>query len=464
MLLSYIAEKAVPFFISVISTLITFGVINQLIFLIYKKKVPLSSFLIGTLCMAVPFHFIQFFIHYIFFYPKLLPPIADGIIIFPNPLFVFIYYLITRYIFKLHNSQTIFSLEAIFAAQYFSLLIFKAYSNGFSYIVKSEIAWPAIFVIDLLSMVCTWITMIVLYVVFKILVKKKDLYLEVPSSFPIGNNFNELIIIFFSVCGHYIVLVSVCILLMLNRRSSITGAQILLYIIMGVIVVNCIIDKFRILRIRLMEWQTKSIETSIQSIIHANNEFHNIKHDFYNILQIYGGYMENNDMAGLKKYHNSLLKITKYAGNTLDMLEALKERTAVYTLFDLKSQRAMKLGVKFEVSEISSISRIKMNDLDLCRIFSNSLDNAIEAAVESDEKIVRLHSEQKDDFILVSVANTCSTDVIPSKIFTPGFTTKDNHSGQGLSAISNIITENDNCSMRITCQNRLFTINFKFTT
>jgi signal transduction histidine kinase len=76
-------------------------------------------------------------------------------------------------------------------------------------------------------------------------------------------------------------------------------------------------------------------------------------------------------------------------------------------------------------------------------LFTNLLQNAIEAASSRDKRMIRINESLSGEYITVSVSD--NGEGIPeqtrSKIFTPNFTTKTSGTGLGL-AMSKSIVEN----------------------
>ena len=81
---------------------------------------------------------------------------------------------------------------------------------------------------------------------------------------------------------------------------------------------------------------------------------------------------------------------------------------------------------------------IQINPLDLCIIFGNALDNAIDACAKcknDEEKIINIHSSLTNGFLFIKIENPIATDV---KITNNSITTtkKDKNShGIGLQSI-----------------------------
>jgi nitrogen fixation/metabolism regulation signal transduction histidine kinase len=79
----------------------------------------------------------------------------------------------------------------------------------------------------------------------------------------------------------------------------------------------------------------------------------------------------------------------------------------------------------------------------LNRLFTNLLQNAVEACTTRDRRIIRLNEQLNGEYIIVSV--TDNGDGIPeqtqSRIFTPNFTTKTSGTGLGLAMSKGIVEQ-----------------------
>jgi signal transduction histidine kinase len=78
----------------------------------------------------------------------------------------------------------------------------------------------------------------------------------------------------------------------------------------------------------------------------------------------------------------------------------------------------------------------------LNRLFTNLFQNAVEACLSKDVRVINVKEEINEDVVIIKVSDT--GDGIPltmqSKIFTPNFTTKSSGTGLGL-AMSKTIVE-----------------------
>ena len=84
----------------------------------------------------------------------------------------------------------------------------------------------------------------------------------------------------------------------------------------------------------------------------------------------------------------------------------------------------------------------------VCRIFGILLDNAIDAAAESDEKRISLEMYRLDQKLVFVVMNTFKGDVNVAKTQEKGYTTKGKGHGNGLNYVRNIIARDNRYTLQ----------------
>lgn len=188
----------------------------------------------------------------------------------------------------------------------------------------------------------------------------------------------------------------------------------------------------------------------ISTLFNGLEAFRGIKHDFYNILQTYSGYIEIGEMEMLKKYHNSLVEATTYAGASMELSQRLHENPAFISLLINKLGYAAHLNVQLHYSLQCDLSEFYIDNMDMCRMFACLLDNAIESAVNSAEKRIYLSIERKtNNSKLLIITNSTEAVVDVDEILHHGITSKEGHSGIGLTTVRNIIGQYGNCTFQI---------------
>ena len=201
--------------------------------------------------------------------------------------------------------------------------------------------------------------------------------------------------------------------------------------------------------------ETEKIYNKTLSILHDNIRC--FKHDFNNIVQVIGGYIDLNDMNGLNKYYQSLLKECKL-NNNLNLLNPQTiNNPSIYSLLNNKYYQALQYGITMNFEIFSDLSTINFNIYEFTRILGILLDNAIEAAKETTEKIIEIQFKSDSKKQLFIIENSCAdNNISTTKIFEKGYSTKKNNSGIGLWKVHNILSKNTNIDLFTTVKNNKF--------
>ena len=226
------------------------------------------------------------------------------------------------------------------------------------------------------------------------------------------------------------------------------------------LLVYFVFSMYSILRTNKLEQTAKDLETEkiynkTLSILHDNIRC--FKHDFNNIVQVIGGYIDLNDMNGLNKYYQSLLKECKL-NNNLNLLNPQTiNNPSIYSLLNNKYYQALQYGITMNFEIFSDLSTINFNIYEFTRILGILLDNAIGAAKETTEKIIEIQFKSDSKKQLFIIENSCAdNNISTTKIFEKGYSTKKNNSGIGLWKVHNILSKNTNIDLFTTVKNNKF--------
>ncbi|MGN1327503.1 MAG: sensor histidine kinase, partial [Clostridia bacterium] len=203
------------------------------------------------------------------------------------------------------------------------------------------------------------------------------------------------------------------------------------------------------------------IEINLQSdtytILHDNMRA--FKHDFSNIISGIGGYVDTNDMEGLKKYYRQLLQDCNHVNNLSLLSPDTINNPAVYSVLANKYYKADSLGIKITLEAFIDFSNLQMEIYEFTRILGILMDNAIEAASECDEKVINviIRNDSKRNRQLLIVENTyANTDIDLDKIYEKGYSTKTKNTGLGLWEVDRIIKKHKNLARFTTKDDTLF--------
>lgn len=185
------------------------------------------------------------------------------------------------------------------------------------------------------------------------------------------------------------------------------------------------------------------------------------KHDYLNILSTMKFYIEDADKTNLKEFFESKIMPTnkKLSGKSaiidrLSRIRILELKGILY--FKLISAMNQNLNITLEMHD--DIFYIAMDALDLASIIGNYMDNAIEAALASQEKKLIVLLIQDTDSVIVSISNTADEEeIVLEDIYQKETSYKNGHSGLGLYSTNTILDKYDNIIHTTTYEEHIFT-------
>ena len=180
------------------------------------------------------------------------------------------------------------------------------------------------------------------------------------------------------------------------------------------------------------------------------DELHSFRHDFSNILCTISGYIQVDDMAGLKQYYSEIQKdINKV--NTLGSLNPeIINNPAIFILISSKYSKALEENIEMNINIFLDLNKLNMKIYEFTRILGILLDNSIEAAKECDEKIINIEirKDSNRNRQLLIIENTYNEkDIDTEKIFEKKYSTKEGNSGLGLWEVRQILKRNNNLNL-----------------
>lgn len=231
------------------------------------------------------------------------------------------------------------------------------------------------------------------------------------------------------------------------------------------VIISCILLLFTLSNIYQCTQLQRTVDNLEQvslyntSLKTSHDDVRAFKHDFSNIVQSIGGYITSNDMEGLTIYYNQLFCDCQKL-NTLYTLnpDAIND-PAIFRLLSLKYYKAHELGIHMDLHIFLDLTELNMKIYEFSRVLGILVDNAIEAAAESKEKVINL--ELRRDIArnrqLLIIENTYSEkDIDMEHIFEKGFSSKPNNTGLGLWKVRQILKKSNNLNLHTTIEKRFF--------
>ena len=288
-------------------------------------------------------------------------------------------------------------------------------------------------------------------------VSKLIFYISNRYKGSISNNYKSkyAIIIYFLLS---IIFIMLFITLNCNRPNDVivlTKSNSTLFIICGAILVLILYVLFLVARkeaqFNYKERELENLKEYTENLEKVYTDMRKFRHDYINIISSMAGFIEDRDIDGLAEHFNkNIYPLNNKMNNNNYKLGLLKniERSEIKGLISSKIIHAQELGIEVGIDIVDSIDNIKMDIIDFTRSIGIIIDNAVEAAIESENKILNIAFINKNKSIIVVVENTFPSELPPIyKMFRYGFSTKGDNRGIGLSNLREITNKYKNVSL-----------------
>lgn len=183
------------------------------------------------------------------------------------------------------------------------------------------------------------------------------------------------------------------------------------------------------------------------------------KHDFDNIVNSISGYIQVDDMDGLKEYFKNFEKECNKVRNVQLLNPNTINNPAIYNLIVSKYKRASDLDIAINFEFFFDFNNLKMPIYEFSRILGILLDNAIEASKDCKEKEINLifRDSPKQHVQIIQIENTyLDKNIDTKKIFEKGISGKENHTGIGLWEVNKIVKNYNNIVLNTSKDDKLF--------
>lgn len=131
-----------------------------------------------------------------------------------------------------------------------------------------------------------------------------------------------------------------------------------------------------------------------------------LRHELKNYIFYIDQLLERQDYAALKEYVDGL------KGRDLDAARVVATGNSVIdAIVNQKCAYAQSLGIRTEAAVLLP-EPLLIDELSLCSVLGNFLNNAIEASAGVKDAFLRLHIHPHKDYLVISVKNSVARDVI----------------------------------------------------
>lgn len=206
----------------------------------------------------------------------------------------------------------------------------------------------------------------------------------------------------------------------------------------------------RIIKLVTTTQKLESAEEYNKTLHILHDSVRGFKHDFDNIVTTIGGYVKTKDMEGLEKYYSQLQGDCLKVNNLYVLNPDIINNPGIYNLLATKYNEAEEKGIQVNLTFLLDLNNLNMKIYEFARILGILLDNAIDAASESDNKVLNIsfRNDAKNNRNIILIENTYNDkNVNLDDIFKKGVTGKSNHTGLGLWEVKQILNKNNNINL-----------------
>ena len=232
------------------------------------------------------------------------------------------------------------------------------------------------------------------------------------------------------------------------------------FIISTVLIVNIIKAHMEKVDIEMRQDSYNRLQEYTNQIENMYSSLRSFKHDYSNIMLSMSGYIEANDMEGLRDYFDKeILPLSKnITKNTAHINQLINIKTTeLKSIISSKLLYAIELNINVGIEVTDEVTSIPMDTLDLCRVIGIFLDNAIEATLETDQPTIRFALINLDTEYIFIISNTFLEKGIPyATLSKPNVSTKGVNRGIGLYNAHEIIAKYNHVFLDTEIKNKSF--------
>ena len=208
------------------------------------------------------------------------------------------------------------------------------------------------------------------------------------------------------------------------------------------------------------KFEQKHLQTYTDEIVELYNEIRGFRHDYAGMLVSMQMAIDSGDLQEINRVYNEVLvkanqklRSDKYTYFDLNNIED----SALRSLIAQSIVYARNNDVEFTLEVKDVITRLSMDLLDLVRIMSILLNNAVEGAADSYLKQMEVAVIKMDFETVIVIQNSCKITMTPSEdLFALGFSTKGRNRGLGLNNVKEILDKYDNIILETEMEDNTF--------
>ena len=208
------------------------------------------------------------------------------------------------------------------------------------------------------------------------------------------------------------------------------------------------------------KFEQEHLQTYTDEIVGLYNEIRGFRHDYAGMLVSMQMAIDSRDLQEIDRVYNEVLvkanqklRSDKYTYFDLNNIED----SALRSLIAQSIVYARNKNVEFTLEVKDTITKLSIDLLDLVRMMSVLLNNAVEGAAESYLKQMEVAVIKMDLETVIVIQNSCRITMTPSEdLFELGFSTKGRNRGIGLNNVKEILDKYENIILETEMEDSTF--------
>lgn len=205
------------------------------------------------------------------------------------------------------------------------------------------------------------------------------------------------------------------------------------------------------IKLKYLETLKQQEQENYKLLTLSYKQVREFKHDIENQFSVLKDMLENDDIGAAKKY---LVKLSSFV--RLANRPCCTGNNAIDSIVNIKGSLAQTYCIKF-ICKANIITSIKADELELCRIIGNCLDNAIEGCLRCDafHKHIWFSISEEQEKLFLVITNT--SDKVDVNVLSSTKKEEGLH-GIGISSIKSSVNRLDGL-IKFECDNEIFKVN-----
>lgn len=235
----------------------------------------------------------------------------------------------------------------------------------------------------------------------------------------------------------------------LNSFGSILSSIVFISLLLTFFAMNSHKEQIeKEIALKQKKFEQKHLQNYTDEIVGLYNEIRGFRHDYAGMLVSMQMAIDSGDLQEIDRVYNEVLVKANH-----------KLRSDKYTYFDLNNIEDSALrslvaqsivyarnnGVEFTLEVKDTITKLPIELLDLVRIMSVLLNNAVEGSADSYKKQMEVAVIKMETETVIVIQNSCKMTMTPSgDLFALGFSTKGRNRGVGLNNVKELLDKYNN--------------------